>query len=773
MSPRLSYGDTARSSVALLVAFALLATPAVTGVGLAGAGTSPGSTAAGSGEATGAVGGQPGDGATVAADAGDARGGSDGSSRAKRIEIRSDGERIEYSFQVSGSITMVDTDTEESVDGGSARGVVVDGTDVFEFTGELTGFSADGDPTVVVDGEEIDESTVSAGAGGPDWRTISIASDGQRVNYDFTATGRVEAVDTDTEESVDGGSAEGVVVDGTDVFRFTGSIGSYEDDGSPSVSIDGSPVDPVADLGDTPEQTPETHRIEISSDGERVRYEFDVSGTVEKIDTDTEESVSGGTAEGVVVDGTDVFEYTGSIERMTADGLPSISIDGRSVDPKSLGVEAGPESITYGTSYSGELTDGEDSDRYSFRAEAGQFIRVLTISGSPEAIDARLYGPDGTRLDTHEVYVETMPLGARAPTTGEYTLVFAGDPPGEPDYRFEVTRSSPDRMGDSPADARALENGATRTGTAQEGDDGDYWAIDVPEPGPVTVEVDHESYVGAGLTAELLGPDGERLGRSETNCSPGGGCPPIEFSYEAATSGTHYVRIAEGTEGYVDYSVTASAPTAGGGGGDDMRRIVIEGRDAETSSTYEFTASGEVEPTDRTDTEDEISGATATGVVVDDVDAYRFEGAITDFETEGDVEVRVDGTSVDPERIGGGSSGGGAASGSDGSSTPTNTPRTSENWTASGPDEEFTSETGGGETPSDSNGTTPDTSDPNASDGDGGTDDGSTVQTVGYDPDTRTTEERTSAFGDGFGVAGGLVALVVAVLLGSRLARFE
>lgn len=76
----------------------------------------------------------------------------------------------------------------------------------------------------------------------------------------------------------------------------------------------------------------EVHKITISSDGERVNYEFDVTGTVEKVDTDAEESVSGGHAEGVVVDGTDVFEFTGSLQRYTDDGDPTVKVDGDTID---------------------------------------------------------------------------------------------------------------------------------------------------------------------------------------------------------------------------------------------------------------------------------------------------------------------------------------------------------------------------------------------------------------------------------------------------------
>jgi len=178
-----------------------------------------------------------------------------------RIEISSDGERTKYLFEVTGTISKVDTDNEERVSssGGHAEGVVVDGTDVFEFTGQITVFSHDGNPTVVVDGNEIDESAIR-GTFPQEYTQITISSNGDHVNYDFDVTGTIIKVDTDSEESVSGGHpavagshAKGVVVDGKDIFKYSGELTDYEDDGDPTVAIGGDQRD-TSDLGDDPKK---------------------------------------------------------------------------------------------------------------------------------------------------------------------------------------------------------------------------------------------------------------------------------------------------------------------------------------------------------------------------------------------------------------------------------------------------------------------------------------------------------------------------------------
>jgi len=369
-----------------------------------------------------------------------------------------------------------------------------------------------------------------------------------------------------------------------------------------------------------------------------------VSGSITKIDTDTEESVSGGHAEGVVVDGTDIFEYTGEFNNLNADARPTVTIDGDSVNPEYFGYEPSqPDSqpISFGTEYSGELTDSNTRDRYTFNAKAGEYIRAMTWSGAPEEITATIYGPDGNALDSFDVYVETMPVGARAPKTGEHTIEFSGNP-STPGYTFTVTKSSADTMDNSPSDARQLTDGETRTGTAEENDDGDYWAIDAPNSETLTATVDAETFVGATFTAEFIAPDGTRLDSQQVSCTPGQCRIPAELSAAAQESGTYYVKVSGGTEGYVDYSVTANAPNT------ETHRIKVSS-DGERIN-YDFDVSGTVEKVD-TDTEESVSGGHAEGVVVDGTDVFEFTGSLTDFAADGCPDVVVDGRTIPPSQL--------------------------------------------------------------------------------------------------------------------------
>ncbi|WP_192918529.1 carbohydrate-binding protein [Salinigranum salinum] len=65
------------------------------------------------------------------------------------IEIVGNGEYTEYEFDVSGEITGGSgLNAEDSFSGASAAGTVVDGSDTYTFTGELTNLSVDGSATV-------------------------------------------------------------------------------------------------------------------------------------------------------------------------------------------------------------------------------------------------------------------------------------------------------------------------------------------------------------------------------------------------------------------------------------------------------------------------------------------------------------------------------------------------------------------------------------------------------------------------------------------------
>ncbi len=80
--------------------------------------------------------------------------------------------------------------------------------------------------------------------------------------------------------------------------------------------------------------------------------------------------------------------------------------------------------------------------------------------------------------------------------------------------------------------------------------------------------------------------------------------------------------------------------------------IVFDGREADSSTTeYEFTVSGAVEPsTDEDATIDaaaDVDGNTASGVVANYLDAFRFDGRLESMSVDGDAAVRVNGVTVE------------------------------------------------------------------------------------------------------------------------------
>lgn len=314
---------------------------------------------------------------------------------------------------------------------------------------------------------------------------------------------------------------------------------------------------------------------------------------------------------------------------------------------------AGQQSIETGTEYEGTVGPNDSTDRYTFSAQQGEYVRVTTFSGSPDQVEATLYGPDGDRLGGHEVYVEHIGFGTQAPQSGQYTVEFTNNSAYQHDYRFEVETAAADDVGDTRSAAGSLGDSPARA-VLGEGDE-DYWAIDVPQAGEVSVDVDNERIIGAGVAVEVLSPGGEVLASAETNCAPGSDpCDIPELAVNADSGGEYYVHVVDaGVPGFNRYSISAETPeepTETRASGEEPRRIVVSS-DGERIN-YEFDVTGSIEPVD-TDTEESVSGDHAEGVVVDGSDVFEFTGEVTSFAADGDPAVEVDGEAVDPDSFGG------------------------------------------------------------------------------------------------------------------------
>jgi len=115
---------------------------------------------------------------------------------------------------------------------GSVSGGVAGGADSYEFSGELTGFSLDGDATVYLDGQQVDPSTLGGEETPPNYVVIDGGDDGRWTRYEFSVDGAVEKSDewgsVNGHDAVDGTTVSGWVKDGVDSYRYSGDIGSFD-----------------------------------------------------------------------------------------------------------------------------------------------------------------------------------------------------------------------------------------------------------------------------------------------------------------------------------------------------------------------------------------------------------------------------------------------------------------------------------------------------------------------------------------------------------------
>jgi hypothetical protein len=81
-------------------------------------------------------------------------------------------------------------------------------------------------------------------------------------------------------------------------------------------------------------------------------------------------------------------------------------------------------------------------------------------------------------------------------------------------------------------------------------------------------------------------------------------------------------------------------------GGSDSFELTISNRGYDEPATYQFTVTGKIEATASVNPNDEIDGSTGTGQVNGGADTYRYTGAITAFDSDGPLDVAIDGNTV-------------------------------------------------------------------------------------------------------------------------------
>lgn len=167
-----------------------------------------------------------------------------------------------YEFAVSDAIRKT-TDCSASMDdsdvidsNGSVAGSVVGGTDSYRFAGDVTAFALDGSATVVLDGQEVDPSTLGSGdgssggsgggsGGGSTDLTNYVVIDGSvhgvRAHYSFEVTGDVEKDaergSIQSNDRIDGTTVNGTVYGGVDAYRYSGSVTNFDTDDAVAVAF--------------------------------------------------------------------------------------------------------------------------------------------------------------------------------------------------------------------------------------------------------------------------------------------------------------------------------------------------------------------------------------------------------------------------------------------------------------------------------------------------------------------------------------------------------
>ncbi|WP_152529716.1 hypothetical protein [Candidatus Halobonum tyrrellensis] len=148
-----------------------------------------------------------------------------------------------------------------------------------------------------------------------------------------------------------------------------------------------------------------------------------------------------------------------------------------------------------------------------------------------------------------------------------------------------------------------------------------------------------------GLVAGAVGVNlgSSRARATESGTDTDAGPTVVGFGYGG-------VPLTDGDAGEEREFDSAAADADGAGG--ETHSLVVSGTGER--STYEFSVSGEVVSAARLSGWDGFSGGSARGVVWEGGDEYSFDGDVTDLSVDGDAEVFIDGTRVDPGDYGGG-----------------------------------------------------------------------------------------------------------------------
>ncbi|WP_254547452.1 right-handed parallel beta-helix repeat-containing protein [Halomarina pelagica] len=226
---------------------------------------------------------------------------------------------------------------------------------------------------------------------------LTVRGTGQRADYEFSVSGSIEANDADgtidEEESLTKTTATGAVAaDGSDSYRFTGGITDFALDGDADVLLDGETV--------APEELLPTDVIEVvgSDDATVASYSFTVDGAIAPDPdgtVDSEDNISGGSAEGAVSGGVDRYRFSGTVTSLDIEGDATVRVNGTEVTPDQFGDDPLPNLVVV-------TGDGEKS---TYRFETDGTVQKYADVGTVDPDDSVEGGAvSGTVSDGSDAY---------------------------------------------------------------------------------------------------------------------------------------------------------------------------------------------------------------------------------------------------------------------------------------------------------------------------------------------------------------------------------
>ena len=379
--------------------------------------------------------------------------------RTTNYEIRVDGEVLKSTamasdINASDEITpRNDPDSvSKEIDGEALAGEtyvfggVYGGRDSYVVSGEITGFHADGDVNVYLNGELVEKP------GQFIRNTLTFEStDGNRAEYEFSVSGDLAkstwlGATINDNDTVDHGSATGFMTDGRDSYVFTGEIMEFTGDPNLRVFLNGEVIDAAA----LSREAQFENTLTIDGGGGRTEYRLIVEGDLaENYGLTQEDSINGKVADGAVGSGQESYTFSGDISKFeySTDGAFTTILNGQEVDPETLGrtqtvpeAEDLPNSVAitgigadrkeYGVSVTGMVSVDESEDTSTGDNPAGSFARGFVTSGTDEY---RFTGQIESITD-YETFQVDIDYGARRidiesfdGTQTDYEILFSGD----------------------------------------------------------------------------------------------------------------------------------------------------------------------------------------------------------------------------------------------------------------------------------------------------------------------------------------------------------